>query len=82
MSSRLGDGPAFPTQYEALDPRATGWTMESGMSVRTYIATAVLQGMNASLSGTCDWPDAKGRARMACEARFQADALIAELEKS
>lgn len=50
--------------------------------VRVDAATAALQGLNASLSGTNEWPDAQDRARMVCEARFQADALIAELNKT
>ena len=39
MSEPIQDGgAAFPTKHEALDPRATGWTMEPGMTLRDYFA--------------------------------------------
>lgn len=41
-------GPAFPTKREALDPRATGWSMQEGMSLRDWFAGMALQGYRSS----------------------------------
>lgn len=35
-------GPAFPTKREALDPRATGWHMDEGMTLRDWFAGKAL----------------------------------------
>ena len=38
-------GPAFPTKRETLDPRAIGWSMQDGMSLRDWFAGMALQGL-------------------------------------
>ena len=35
-------GPAFPTKYPALDPRASGFFTEDGMTLRDYFAAKVM----------------------------------------
>jgi len=48
MSAINDGGPAFPTKREALDPRATGWSMQEGMTLRDWFAGQAL----ASVMGT------------------------------
>lgn len=68
--------PAFPTKREALDPRATGWMMQEGMNLRTYIAAKIM----AAYSGHPEYgiKSANDRAEWSVQ---DADALIAELNK-
>lgn len=40
--------PAFPTIHPALDPRASGFNIEEGMTLRDYFAAKALQGMLAN----------------------------------
>jgi len=74
-------GPAFPHLPYRTDSR--NWSDGSpGMDLRAYIATAALQGMNAGLSGTNEWPSEPAIKFMAVMAVTQADALITELNKA
>ncbi len=73
MSAPFDDGgPAFPTKREALDPRATGWHMEDGMTLRDWLAGQALTSMNY------DWFDSSNRNQeMAQESYNIADAMLA-----
>lgn len=44
-------GPAFPTKYPALDPRASGFFTEDGMTLRDYFAAKAVQGLLANSEG-------------------------------
>jgi hypothetical protein len=39
MDEIKNGGPAFPTKHPALDPRASGFYTEDGMTLRDYFAT-------------------------------------------
>lgn len=42
MSTKIDDGgPAFPTKHPSLDPRASGFYTEPGLSLRDYFAACV-----------------------------------------
>lgn len=72
-----GGGPAFPTKREALDPRATGWSMQEGMSLRDWFAGQAMTVVKQCDARECNpgEPVVKMLARRAYEL---ADAMIEE----
>lgn len=83
--STLANEPAFPEQTEILDPRATGWSMRRGMTMRQYYAGLAMQGILANQPLMLKiWEHHKGESgaeAVASEAIGAADALLAELSK-
>lgn len=48
MDEIKNGGPAFPTKHPALDPRASGFYTEDGMTLRDYFAGQWLMGYMAN----------------------------------
>ena len=49
MSAQINDGgPAFPTIYPALDPRASGFQTEQGLTLRDWFAGQAIASMSFS----------------------------------
>lgn len=95
MSNPINDGgPAFPTKHEVLDPRAVGWTMQEGMSLRDYFATKAMEGLISRVINPCStgntnlkWAEVtedpvRGAKWLASDAYKIADAMLAERQKT
>lgn len=85
MSATNDGGPAFPTRFPALDPRATGWTTEGCASLRDYFAAKAMQGDWAAQNESAgiydsDYTIARLRTRAALYYRM-ADAMLAAREQ-
>lgn len=67
--------PAFPTMRPALDPRASEFYTDSGMSLRDWFAGMAMQGMAANSANSCT-------EKQLCQAAYMiADAMMVERTK-
>ena len=82
MNAPNDGGPAFPTKREALDPRATGWSMQEGMTLRDWFAGMALQGYLAGRNHhpTSD-PSGFEATKSAKQCYGYADAMLAARER-